>query len=397
MKYRYILFLILGIDALILFYQTTQLSISYDEARLIYEDKSFLTYIINASIGMFGQNDFALRLPMIIFHLLSALLLYTISNKYIKNERNKIWLVLIFILLPGVISAAIVVNSAGFVIFALFLFLFIYEKFKREYIYPLLIIFSIIEQDFFYLFLSLVVFSLYEKNKYFFILNFLLITVSIYLYGVPVKGIPSGYFLDTLGIYAAVFTPIIFIYLFYVLYRRFLGKDIDIIWFVSTVTFVYTLLLSFRQRVGIEHIAPYLIVALPLAANTFISSYYVRLKEFRTTYRNIFILSFIFLITNTFIVFFNKELYLFIENPKKHFAYKMHIVKELAIELKKDNINCISTNKQMQLRLKFYKIDSCNVNNLEELDLNNIDEKSVTVSYANKVVYNATVTKLNSK
>ena len=40
--------------------------------------------------------------------------------------------------------------------------------------------------------------------------------------------------------------------------------------------------------------------------------------------------------------FFNKEtLYIYIENPQKHFAYKMHVAKELADKLKEDGIEAV--------------------------------------------------------
>jgi len=126
MKYRLILSLIIGIDAFILFVQTSELSISYPEATLLYDNFSFLQLIIKGSLSIFVSNDFALRVPMIIFHLLSVILLYTISKKYIAREENRLWLILIFVLLPGVMSSALVVNGAGFVIFGLLLFVYVY-------------------------------------------------------------------------------------------------------------------------------------------------------------------------------------------------------------------------------------------------------------------------------
>ena len=100
---------------------------------------------------MFGQNDFALRLPMIVFHLLSSLLLYKISKKYLEKQKDRLWLLIVFILLPGVISSALLVNSAGLVIFSLLLFIYIYDNFSKEYTYPLLLIFAIIDGSFLYL------------------------------------------------------------------------------------------------------------------------------------------------------------------------------------------------------------------------------------------------------
>lgn len=398
MSYRTILLLILGIDALTLLFQTTRLSISYDEAKLLYGGFSVLGQIVQFSLHLFGNNDFALRLPMIFFHTMSAVLMYMLGKNYNLDERNRLWLVLSFVLLPGVVSSAIVVNSAGLVIFGLLLFLVIYFNFPKIYSYILLCLLSFVEQDFNYLFFSLILYSLYTKDKYFFLLNTTLYICSLYIFGIDIKdSIPSGHFLDTLGAYSAIFTPIIFIYLIYTLYRVYLTKKIDLLWFISTSVFAYTLILSFRQRTGVEHYAPYLIIALPLAAKTFYSAYRVRLKMFRKGYRNIFILSLLFLVSNSLIVFFNKELYIFLSNPKKNFAYEMHIAKELAQTLKNKNIYAVTTDKKMQLRLKFYGIRKSEKIHLHQENLTHKSSNDVTLSYNNKVVYNASVTYINKE
>jgi hypothetical protein len=397
MSARFILFLILGLDASILFFQTSTLSISYYESLILYGDLSFLQQIIKISIYFFGNNDFALRLPMIILHLLSIVLLYKISHKYISNERNRLWLIVIFILLPGVISSAIIVDSAGLIIFGLFLFVYIYENFSRNFVYFILALYMIIDGGFVYLFFALMIFSIYKRDKFFFIFNLFATLISLYLYDIGIMGGPKGHFLDSLAIYSAIFTPMIFIYMVYVLYRKYLIKDLDILWFLSSTAFIFSLVLSFRQQVTLENFAPYLMLALPLVVETFYHSYRVRLKIFRTKYKIAFIVSLVLLILNALIVFFNKELYRYIENPQKHFAYKMHIAKELAEELKSRKIECIKTDFKMSNRLKFYSISSCDDNILIKQKLEQKVEDSVTISYNNKIVYNASVTKLNIK
>jgi len=397
MIHRLILLLIIGLDALILFFQTSQISISFHEASQLYGEFSFLQVLINSSLGMFGSSDFALRLPMISMHLLSVVLLYSIAGEYVKQNRNRIWMILIFTLLPGVISSALLIDSAGLVIFGLMLFLYIYKKHSEKLALILLLPYSFVDAGFIYLFVSLSIFSIYKKKKDFMMVSFLSFVSSIYIYGVDVGGTPVGHFLDFIGIYSAIFTPIIFIYIVYILYRKILTKEIELLWFISALPILLSLIFSFRQRVEIEHFAPYLIIALPLAAQTFESSYRVRLKKFRGKYKTIFIISFVFLILNALIVFFNKELYQFIEKPKKHFAYKMHVAKELSQILKEKDINCVSADKKMSKRLKFYGIDKCTTYELKEsLNKNNLSS-DVTVSYNNKIVYSADVTNINNR
>ncbi|MDQ7042772.1 MAG: hypothetical protein Q9M34_04505 [Sulfurimonas sp.] len=395
MIYRYVFFLILGVDAFILFLQASHLSISYEEASLLYGDFSFLSFLTSLSLKLLGHNDYALRFVMILFHLLSAVLMYKISKRYISKERNRLWLLLVFILLPGVLSAAIVINSAGMVIFGLLLFIYLNEKISQRYLNLLLFLFAITDIGFVYLFLGLAVYYSMHKQKYNFLYVLSLYLLSSFLYGFEVRGSPSGHFLDTIGVYSAIFTPIIFIYLVYTLYKRYFSAKTDLLWYLSSTALILSLILSFRQRLPLEHFAPYLIIALPLAAQSFISSYRVRLKVHRKAYKLAFVLSFIFLISNTLLVFFNKELYVFMKNPKKHFAYKMHVAKELSNVLKQRGIYCLRTDKEMQKRLQYYGVTKCKNVLLKEKSL--IDKKptDVTISYANTVLYRASVTNID--
>ena len=395
MIHRLIFFAIIAIDALILFFQTSEVSISANEATLLYGDFSFLQVLIQLSLNIFGQNDFGLRFVMILFHVLSILLMYFISERYIDKKRNRLWLLLMFVLLPGIVSSAIVVNSAGMVIFGLLLFVYLSEKIKQVYLNVLLLFYSCIDIGFAYLFLGLSVYYLMKKQRNLFLYMIGLYFLTSYLYGFDVHGSARGHFLDTIGVYSAIFTPIIFIYIFYSLYRKYLASQTDMLWYISSTILILSLVLSLRQKIAIEHFAPYLIIALPLAAQTFVSSYRVRLKVYRKKYRLAFVLSFIFLIVNTLVVFFNKELYLVIKNPKKHFVYEMHVAKELSEFLIKENITCVLTDARMQKRLKFYKIPKCYENKLQEIDLKSKKEGNVTISYKQRVLYKANVTKVN--
>jgi hypothetical protein len=235
-----------------------------------------------------------------------------------------------------------------------------------------------------------------EKEAFFI---FILYCISILFYGFVAHGVPSGHLLDILGVYSAIFSPIIFLYIFYTLYRKFLLKQLDQIWFIASTAFIISIILSFRQRINLEYFAPYLMLVIPLSAQMFIQSYRIRLKKFRKTYKIIFILAFVFLFINAFVVFFHKELYLILKNPKNNFAYNLDIAVALSEELKTMKIEClhVKKNKEMQLRLRFYGFPECHKNILEEVNLSTKQKTNVTISYKNKILYKANVTKLNSK
>lgn len=396
MRYKIIFFLLLGLDATILLFQTSELSISYYEAQVLYGGFSFLQALTQGSLWLFGENDFGLRFFMIALHLGSAVLMHQISKEYLQDPKARLWLLGVFLLLPGVVSASLIVNDAGLVIFGLFLFVYLYTRISQGYLYVLLLLYLFASGGFMYLFLALMFYAAHRKEKIFFAYTLLLFTLSIALFGIETHGAPQGHFLDSLALYAAVFTPILFVYLFYSLYRRYLTKERDLLWFLGTTALLFSLVLSFRQKVAIEYFAPYLIVTLPLVAKTFYSSYRVRLKEFRRNYTIAFVVALMFLVLHSSVVVFNKYLYFILENPQKHFAYKMHVAKELAQELKNRGIECVSTDERMGLRLSFYGITQCNKFKLTEKRESGAEFENVTISYKNKPVYNTYVTKVNT-
>ena len=392
MRERIILFLILGFDAIVLLYEVSTLSITAHEADVLFNGNSFIHYLTQLSVTVFGHNDYALRMPMIFFHLLSVVLLYQVSKPYVKRNSDRLWLVFVYILLPGVMSAALLVNSAGVMIFTLFLLLYLYQI-KSPVIPFVLILLLAIDGAYALLYFALFVYAFNKNSKFYMAFTAILFFAAYYLYGFDTMGRPSGHFLDTLGLYATIFSPVVFVFLIYVLYRKMITKEYDITLYVGGVVFVLSLLLSFRQQIHIEDFAPYLMLLLPLAAQTFFSSYRVRLRVFRGRYRVMLAVGFAILAMHFFLLLFNKGLYLFLENPHKHFAYKTHIVKELAATLKSESINCVSAeSKNLQNRLKFYGIDECPDRVLYEvpLDINS----DVTIRYVGQKVaaYNVTKT-----
>jgi hypothetical protein len=384
---------LLGINTLILILQIKGLSISYNEAKILYGDSSLLRSFLNLSLNIFGHNDYALRLPMILLHLLSVILLYAISQFYVKRDADRLWIVLIYVLLPGVTSAALVVDNAGLVIASLFLFSYTYLRFEK-YALGLLPFLLMVDPAFVYLYFAVALYGIYRKDYLFIGIGLGLLLISIRLYGIHVGGLPESRFLDALGVYAAIFSPIVFLYLFYVLYRRFFAKEWDLIWMIASSAFLVSLLLSFRQKVEVQTFAPFLLIVLPLAAQTFFHTYRIRLREFRGRYRVLFYSAFIILILNVMAVFYNQWFYRFIKNPTHHFSYPMHVAKELSQVLHHNKIRCIDAgNDKLQLRLRFYGISQCQSYRLDNTD--GSKGKKVTISYKNIPVYVTYVTKVN--
>lgn len=392
MNHRLVFALLLILDALVLFIESNTLSISYHEAKTLFDASTVLHYIITTSLALFGNNDLALRLPMVLMHVVSVILLYDISSQYLKHERDRLWLVLIFILLPGINSAALLIDVSGLIIMSLLLYVYS-TKFSVWIQYILLVMFLFVDFAFAFLYLGLIVYSLKKKDVVSTLVSIILFIASFYIYGFDSHGVPKGHFLDALALYAAIFSPLVFIYIFYVLYRRFIIKRQDLLWTLSSTVLVASLLLSLRQRIAIQYFAPYLILAMPIAAQTFFSSYRVRLSMFRGKYKAAFTVSLVLLIINVLVVMFNKELYRFIDTPSRHFAYDHHIAEDVAKALHDQGITCVDAgSKKMQLRLKYYGIERCERFQMKKA----YDEHAipVTIRYKDVLVFKRYVSKL---
>ena len=143
-KYTIYFYLILFfIVSLLLITANYSLSISYKEALNLYYNSSILSIITNSFTYIFGHNDLALRAPFIIFYTLSVILMFLITKDYFKYEKDRYISIIVFMILPGVLSASLLVNSAIVIIFFTLLYLYYYHKYnKHSYILLLLFKFS---------------------------------------------------------------------------------------------------------------------------------------------------------------------------------------------------------------------------------------------------------------
>ncbi len=349
-------FLILFVDLSALLYGISTLSISEDEAKIYFNGSNLLYYFTHFGTLLFGQNDFGLRFVFLLFHFLSCILLFLLALKYTKKLSDSILSLLLFILLPGSVASALLVNEASFVILLSLALLCAYEYKKKWLFYPLFVLVLFVDKSFGILFLTFFFFGIYKKNHFLYSLSLVLFIVSIFYYGFDTGGRPRGYFLDTLGIFAVCFSPLVFVYFFYVIYRLAFKKDKSLLWFLMTTTFIFCSLLSLRQKLYLEDFLPFCVICTPLLIKTLMQSYRVRLPKFRLKYKIFIECAGIFLLFCYFVIVANKILYDFIDEPKRHFAYNYHLAKELSVELKREGIDSLRVAPELQKRLAFYGI-----------------------------------------
>lgn len=382
-------FLICLIDFVFLLYAANSLSISYNEAEIFFQKHSLLSYILKLSAHFFGQNDLAVRGVMIFFHIASVVLMYKVSKFYIKLEFDRIIAVLLFVLLPGTLASALIINNAGICITLALLCIYLFHI-KKKILFSLFFCLAFfIDGDFLIFYAGFFIFTLYKRKPPLAWLSAILFLLTLYFFGFETNGRPSGHFIDTFGIFAAVFSPFVFIFFVYTIYRIWVKEKKDLLWFIAICSFCFCMIVSVRQRLELEQFLPFCVIATPLMVRVFFNSYRVRLPKFRKGHKICTSLVMLFLIFNWSAIIFNQIFYLFLSDPTKHLTYKFDVAKELADKLKEAGVQDITTeDARLALRLKFYgiKTKSYSKNLLASADL---DEKSkFSIEKMGKVVAN---------
>ena len=382
-------FLICLIDFVFLLYAANSLSISYNEAEIFFQKHSLLGYILKLSAHFFGQNDLAVRGVMIFFHIASVVLMYKVSKFYIKLEFDRIIAVLLFVLLPGTLASALIINNAGICITLALLCIYLFHI-KKKILFSLFFCLAFfIDGDFLIFYAGFFIFALYKRKPPLAWLSAILFLLTLYFFGFETNGRPSGHFIDTFGIFAAVFSPFVFIFFVYTIYRIWVKEKKDLLWFIAICSFCFCMIVSVRQRLELEQFLPFCVIATPLMVRVFFNSYRVRLPKFRKGHKICTSLVMLFLVFNWSAIIFNQIFYLFLSDPTKHLTYKFDVAKELAEKLKEAGVQDIATeDTRLALRLKFYgiKTKSYSKNLLASADL---DEKSkFSIEKMGKVVAN---------
>ncbi len=348
-----ILLFCLSLSALL--WLLSMLSISYDEARNFFNPYDVSGHLSRLGVRLLGQNDWGLRTPFLFLHFLNALLLFYFSQGFLKRPSDAFFCVLLFLLLPGTNAAALLVSSSGIVI-SLTLILCIWVQKYDTIPYVLLVIMAFIDESFALVFVALIFYGIERRKTLLIFISLGLFALNMYCFGLGIKGHPSGYFLDTNGHLLLIFSPLVFLYLLYTIYRYFSRREKPLVWYIASTALGFIWLLSLRQRVQTESFAPLLILAIPLMVNLYFSGLRVRLPQFRARYTIPFLVTFLVLLCCSGMLFLSKPLFVLFPQANEHFAFRHFIAKEVAQSLKSKGIKQIKTGAKMQERLKFYGI-----------------------------------------
>ncbi|MBN2825040.1 MAG: hypothetical protein JXQ76_06955 [Campylobacterales bacterium] len=341
-------------------YLAMTIPISPHEAETLYHKESIDHFLMHLFIP-YLDGFIAFRLPYYLFGILNIFLFFELSRYYYKTLRERYIATTLFIILPGVVTSVILVNISVVVISWLLIFLISYHKNWSVLQITSLIVLLFVHESAIIFFISLAIYSYFRKKWYLFWIVLLLIGMTLYLGEyLEIGGIPRGHFVAIFGLYAAIFSPFVFVYFCYALYRLYHEKKHDIVWYIAATGLLFSFLLSIRQQVIITEFSPYILIGSIFLYRVYSESLKVRLKVYQRTYKRIFIFTLLTLLIGTLSIFLHRPLFWLFEDKSRHFAYTIYEPYWLSEELKSKNIDCYDTKFiKKAAQLQYYGITSC--------------------------------------
>ncbi len=359
MKKEHILFFVIFYICTI-FYLAITTPITPHEAHIFYNTDDIVSTLMHWGDSLVG-GFLGLRIFFIGFGFLSIVLYYELSRRYFVERSDAYVATTIFMFLPGVLTASTLANEAIIVLPLVLYFVLMYERQSLWSLPFIMLALFFIHEASIIFFVALLLYALVHKDKKLSIFSAAFLIAFIYLAkGIEIGGGPSGHFVEIFGLYATVFSPLLFLYFFYAMYRILLREEKTLLWYISFTALAFSLLLSIRQRIHISDFAPYVTIAIILMLNVFKNSIRVRLPEFQKLYKRAFSVIIFFLGLSVSIIVFHQVFFLMLEDSSQHFAKRVYEPYFLAEELKSEGIECYDAAHGREIyQLKYYHIYPC--------------------------------------
>ncbi len=358
-------FLLLFFYTIAVVYLACTTPISPHEANLFYVEDGIVSLLMHGGKSFLNEIYFGpflgIRLFFLLFGFVSVFLYYRMTWIYLDRDDDRYFATVIYMLLPGIITAFALANISILVIPLVLLFLLAYDR-KWVWAQALLMLFLfLLHNASVIFFISIFIYALMRRKVALSTLSGLFLILSIItVRGVEIGGRPSGHFADMFGLYAALFSPLLFIYFFYTMYRILLREEKSILWYISSIALLASLVLSVRQRVMITDFAPYVVISIVLMLDTFNKSLRIRLPEYRKWYRIGFVAVILVLTMSSMTIVFHQLFFPIMKNPQRHFAAKLYGPYWLAEQLREENYHCYDPfDNRVSTQLRFYGIEHC--------------------------------------
>jgi len=356
-KKFFLIFLALYIVASLMLLIDTPLTQA--EANVIFNNHHTITNTILNTLYPKIDNTF-IRFPFFLISLLSFIIFSKLIKNYFKEDIYRYLSLFIYLLTPGVLLSFVIVNYATIPIFLVLLFLYALKKrnFVLQSISIVLLLFTNTAQFAFYI--AILIYSYNNRDWKLFILSLIAFLFTTIESNYPIDGIPRGHLIELFGIYGAVFSPLFFISIIYSLYRVGLKGKKDIFWYVVTIVFFISIILSIRQKIIVTDFTPYIVIASPLVLEAFRQSISIRLNIYKTFYYNICYTVIIVLLLESFLIVFHYPIYKILHKQVWLIDKSIYQIEKSVKKLEKQGIKCLNNINNHDINLyKYYHITKC--------------------------------------
>ncbi|MBN2722233.1 MAG: hypothetical protein JXQ77_05390 [Campylobacterales bacterium] len=344
----------------VVLYLAIVIPITPNEAELFYASNDLVSKLMHLGDTLVG-GLFGLRFFFLMAGLFSIALFYIVANDTFKDKKDAALATAIFAMLPGIIIGSVLANIAMLVLLCILLYLIAYHR--KWYILEIIALAALflLHDASILFFIAIAIYGAVNKEKRTLVYGSVFTILLIFLdRGIEIGGIPKGHFVEIFAIYASLFSPFVFLYFMYTIYRIWLREHKSIIWYISSIALFLSLLLSIRQRIFITDFAPYIFIGIIFMMQIYYQSLRVRLPAFQVVYKrglwvslSILIFSILFILLQPLIFSVTHGLYF-------NFTNKVYVPYLLSQELKASGKHCYDTKRiKESYQLQYYGITSC--------------------------------------
>lgn len=352
------IFLLLYALTLIVVAATTPISPS--EAYLFFQSKTTPTVLLMHWGSFVLSNELGMRLFFLMLGFTNAYLFYRLTADFFTKEKERLLALYFYLMLPGVIVSTVLANDA--VIIACLVLLFIYFHMFEKPIFSLfpLFLLTFVHWSALYFYIIIVLYGLFQKKREVF-LSAMAAFLFYVIFGVTIPEPTSGnYFFEMLGIYATIFSPLLFVYLFYALYKTLLRGEKTLLWYISFGTLIISFVLSLQERIKITDFSAYLMPGIMVAVHSYLGSLKVRLKRFQRAYRVSFGVIVFSLVFSSVAMLLHQPVYRIFGSKYYPIVASVYKPYDRVIKLKSSGKKCIQDPGQKVLyQMRYYGLNRC--------------------------------------
>ncbi len=352
-------FLLLYIATLWILILTTPLS--PNEAALFYHYDGSPEIWVARYFHKMIPGPVGLRIWPFLLGVLNLYLLYELLRETLDREEDRRLVLVIFAMLPGVVVSTVLLNEAVFALTLTLIFLTAYRR-RRVWIQVgALLLLLMTDTAVFSLYLAVALYAWKRRERPLALFALLLTVLALCCGFFDFGGKPRGHLPELFGIYAALFSPLFFVYYFYALYRTAFEGPRDLCWTIAFTALALSILLSIRQQVLIVEFSPYLLVGTMIPVRLYLRSLRVRMRRFQRGYRFGGALVLATLLLSTLTVIFHQPLYRLLNRPN-HFSVAVpYHYAEMAHALKRAGRRCYETGvkKRDEPLMRYYGLTRC--------------------------------------